>query len=112
MSGALRGGGLERSVRRRHELWRIPEHICRRTSGPCCRPLPVARRSAVQNPLIALLREAELRVLDEQFQPELFLVPAPTPACIASSPAFPRPPVGLSYLYPPNSDIEVSHSAY
>lgn len=36
----------------------------------------LARLGAVQNPLIVLLREAEIGALDEQFQPELAVVPS------------------------------------
>jgi acyl-CoA synthetase (AMP-forming)/AMP-acid ligase II len=51
-------------------MWQLPT-----TVESVVLSMALARLGATQNPLIAMLREAEIRALDEQFQPEFAVVP-------------------------------------
>lgn len=52
-------------------MWQLPTSL-----ESVVLSLALARLGAVQNPLIPLLREAEIRALDEQFRPEVAVVPS------------------------------------
>jgi cyclohexanecarboxylate-CoA ligase len=52
-------------------MWQLPTSL---ESVVLC--LALSRLGAVQNPLIVMLREAEIRALDEQFRPEVAVVPS------------------------------------
>jgi acyl-CoA synthetase (AMP-forming)/AMP-acid ligase II len=52
-------------------MWQLPTSL-----ESVVLSLALARLGAVQNPLIPLLREAEIRALDEQFEPEVAVVPS------------------------------------
>jgi len=52
-------------------MWQLPTSL-----ESVVLSVALARLGAVQNPLIAVLREAEIRALDEQFQPEFAVVPS------------------------------------
>jgi acyl-CoA synthetase (AMP-forming)/AMP-acid ligase II len=52
-------------------MWQLPTSL-----ESVVLSVALARLGAVQNPLIAVLREAEIRALDKQFKPELAVVPS------------------------------------